>query len=253
MTRGRGRGRGRAPRRRAAVLRAVKQRDFEFKIFSPPMRQPTVNRCFRFPFTCMIEQVLNETNVSAIAWNSVPGRVRTTGSTLLCSIETVILVLKETVDLPGSFAQKITYSPQKVMVYGQYEAGPSGSTATPLFNLSVFDSLTESTVKDIAVQGTQVLPARTAVDFPEVVSGHLFQWDGTTGTSAPLVGIKTTQKILISVYFTGVVTISKDLLTTADFNLFGNSIEHPESPTPSLAFGDFEDMGSPCPSWEDPG
>jgi len=141
------------------------------------------------------------------------------------------------------------------MVYGQYEAGPTGgTTATPLFNLSVFDSLTESTVKDIAVQGTQVLPARSAVDFPEVVSGHLFQWDGTTGTSAPLVGIKTTQKILISVYFTGVVTISTDLLTTDDFNLFGHSIEHPGSPCPLSedGFTPLDRASSPCPSWGDP-
>lgn len=182
-------------------MKAVRSQ-FTPRVHVPSIRQPTINRNFTFPLQVMAQQVMNDPA------NGV--------STVLYRVENVVSLVQETVGLPSSFYGNIRIRPNHIKCYGQFEK--DGST-DPLFTMVVFNPLVGSTEKTVAVQGTQVYPARTAVDYAEQTAHYPYTWDGTEGTSAPLIGIKSTQNILVSVYFQITCIIQKEIITADDFQL----------------------------------
>lgn len=173
--------------------RAIKNRDLRFRVHRPPVRQPTVNRTFRFPFTCYVGHTFSGGG--------------TTSQTLEIRVEDVIKAAQSSVGLPANFASQITVSPQKVVVYGLIDA--YDRSWSPVIEVQFYDPMTEGIVKCVAVEGDVDDPPRTGMDYPVVVSDHVFTWDGVATTSVTLLAVRTVADVYVATYITVVLTIAR--------------------------------------------
>lgn len=187
------RGRGKPGRIVHAAVKAVENRDLRWKLFRPPVRQPSVNRCFTFNFTTVNGHLFTGDGSTSVK--------------VFFRVEDVIKAVAATVDMEAKWYTAIRIRIQRFMVYGITSAT---TDLIPTFSITAYDPLTNDIAKETGVQGDIDDPARTGVDLPTAVSEHLFSWDNQPETSANLVAVTTRDKFYVSVYWNIVVIISKN-------------------------------------------
>jgi len=191
--RGRRGGRGRPGRIVHAAVKAVENRDLRWKLFRPPVRQPSVNRCFTFNFTTVNGHLFSGDGSTSVK--------------VLFRVEDIIKAVAQTVGMSGDWYSNIKVRVQRFMAYGITSAT---TDLIPVFSMTAYDPLTNEIAKIDGVQGDIDDPARTGVDLPTAISEHFLSWDGVTATSASVCAIVSSGKFYAAVYWNIVVVISKD-------------------------------------------
>lgn len=132
-----------------------------------------------------------------------------TSITKLWRVEDVISVVAETIGLQAqsSFVSMISIQISQIQAYAILDS-ITDPFAMPL-NATWYDPENAVEIKRDAAIGDIDDPPRVGLHYPITVSDHMYNWDFTPGTSAPLVNVETTEKCYISGYFDIVVSISK--------------------------------------------
>jgi len=195
------RGNRRRGNRRRGRQAGVSKKQFRFDIVQAPVKQPTVNRSFSFSFTCMAEFKMTE-SIHKVKY----------------SVESVLAIIMETIGLPTDWATRIKWTPHAILSYGV--TLDTLDSYGPVFNKIIFDSLTGTVAKIVAVAGTLLRQPSIGIKYPLQMQ-HPYDWDGTASTSAPLVAYKSGESVVctISTYFIGAVEINKDMVSSDDFPL----------------------------------
>lgn len=172
------------------AVNAVKKQYLTWRTFTPPMRQPIVNRNFTFPFTTTIGHQFTGTG--------------TTTMKVILRVENVIKAVCSTVDMSSSWYPLVAIRVHSVSSYGVISS--VNKDVIPAFVSYVYDPITGTQAKSFGTQGED---SRSGVHFPTVVSEHLLQWDGTGGTSAEVLGVSATGTFYLASYWFIVVTIDR--------------------------------------------
>lgn len=183
--------------RRTESTKAIKNQ-LKWKAFVPPLRQPSVNRNFTFPFV---------THVG----HAYPA----TATNVAFRVEDVILSIAKTVDMTSSWYPLIRIRPIACLAYGQIE---KTDELVPAFTLVTFDPSSGSQGASRGVIGDIDDPARTGFHFPFNVQQQLLGWDGTAGTSAKLAGVTSTTEQYVSTYWNVVVYIDSSFTASVDWH-----------------------------------
>lgn len=122
-------------------------------------------------------------------------------------IEDIIERVKDAVGMTSGWDTTVRISPHYLDIRA-YTDG-SGDPYNIVFTAGFFNPITGVSVKEDAAVGSIVNPPRLRMYYPESVQQTAFAWDGTKGTSAPLVYVTANVKQTVWIYCNCVVRINK--------------------------------------------
>lgn len=160
-----------------------------FRITRPPRAQPIVSEEIVFTVTLLLSQ--NFPSGGSHKW----------------LVEDLITEAKKLVAGPSTFD---TFTGIKISTIKMYAVPIAvDSQWDPSFQFWMFNPITGANDKRVAAVGTFLDPPRIECHLPTSIRQTVFEWDGTQGTSASLVGIITSDKIDVHAYFNCNVRIGK--------------------------------------------
>lgn len=172
--------------------KAIKSQ-LKWREFIPPVRQPSANLNFTFPFVTCTSSKFEGTIAKP--------------ASVMFRLEDVMKSIAATVDMGSSWYSLIRIRVISAMAYGQVD---KTTDLVPSFTIVYFDPVTSAQGSSRGVIGDIDDPCRSGVHFPYNIQQTLLSWDGVTSTSAPLIGIKSTSSMFASVYWNVVVVVDKN-------------------------------------------
>jgi len=164
--RGRRGGRGRTGASFARRVHSVEDGGY----FIPPLVKPTLAQ-----------------NLTGSATFGLSYETTTTAGTFIVRVEDVIDVVRRrpagTINI-GDVSVRIN----SVMIYASIRN--STTTFVPTFTMAPYCMLTLTPMPEMAAEGSVSQPARRGYRFPRAMQQIIYRWDGTRGTSARLVDIR---------------------------------------------------------------
>jgi hypothetical protein len=130
----------------------------------------------------------------------------------LYRVEDVIEVVRETLDMSTDWNDNTFIRIQKIRAYGYVS---STSETNPVVTFQMWDPENGVCNKAVARYATLDNPARMGIKYPTAIAGHYYSWDGTQGTSAELIGIKSNTPCNGIVEFEIVVTFSREFASSS--------------------------------------
>jgi hypothetical protein len=214
--------------RASRTLREIRKLEsaLKWETFTPSLTIPTINRTFTFPMKVVLETPFTQVNDGS---NAVTSK--------LYRVEDVIEVVRETLSMSTDWNDNTFVRIQKIRAYGYVN---STSETNPIVTFQMWDPENGVCNKAVARYATIDNPARMGIKYPTAISGHYYSWDGTEGTSAELVGIKSNTPCNGVVEFEIVVTFSREFASSS-------RRETPDQLPPSINIDDSDESANSEP------